>query len=100
MLTQNGNNSNPVKVPLYFKVSTEDQAGRETIQNQINIARTLCPAMGLEIAECYFDDGGSCMIPWGSVPRTAGCPEGLKVGKVRHIHGSLRCPIYANRGLR
>ena len=59
MLTQNGNNINPVKVSFYSKVSTEGQAERETIQNQINVAGTFFPAMGLEIAECYFDDGVS-----------------------------------------
>ena len=68
MFTQNGNNINHVKVALYSKVSTEDQAERETIQNQINIAGTLCPAMGSEIAECYFDDGVSGMIPLGERP--------------------------------
>ncbi len=68
MLTQHGNNTNPVIVALYPKVSTEDQAERETIHNQINISGTLCPAMGLEIAECYFDDGVSGMIPLGERP--------------------------------
>ena len=31
MLTQNGNNTTSAKVALYSKVSTEDQAERETI---------------------------------------------------------------------
>ena len=33
MLTQHGNNTNPVIVALYPKGSTEDQAERETIHN-------------------------------------------------------------------
>ena len=33
MLTQHGNNPNPVIVALYPKVSTEDQPERETIHN-------------------------------------------------------------------
>jgi site-specific DNA recombinase len=52
-----------IKVALYARVSSEDQVERETIQNQVHIANTLCPAMGLEIVASYLDDGVSGTIP-------------------------------------
>lgn len=56
-------NTPPIKVALYARVSTEDQAERETIQNQINVANAVCPALGMEIVDSYLDDGISGMIP-------------------------------------
>ena len=44
-------------------MSTEDQAERETIQNQINVANAICPALGMSIVDSYLDDGVSGTIP-------------------------------------
>ena len=68
MFNQNGNNGSLIKVALYARVSTEDQAERETIQNQIDVAGALCPAMGLEIVDSYLDDGVFGMIPLAQRP--------------------------------
>ena len=63
MMIMNGNGQRPLRVALYARVSTEDQAERETIQSQVEVANVLCPAMNLKIVESYLDDGISGTIP-------------------------------------
>ena len=43
MFNMNGDSERPVAVALYARVSTEGQAERETIQNQVQVANALCP---------------------------------------------------------
>ena len=85
MFNQNGDNATALKVAFYARVSTEDQAERETIQNQIDIAGTLCPAMGLEIADSYLDDGVSGMIPLEQRPEGARLLEDAGQGKFKQV---------------
>lgn len=67
----NGDLDRPLRVALYARVSTEDQAERETIQNQIQVAEALCPAMNLKIVDKYLDDGVSGTIPLEKRPEGA-----------------------------
>ena len=85
MFNQNGDNGVLTKVALYARVSTEDQTERETIQNQVNVAGTLCPAMGLEIVDSYLDDGVSGMIPLGQRPEGARLLEDATQGKFQQV---------------
>ena len=85
MFNQNGENGAPTKVALYARVSTEDQAERETIQNQIDIAGTLCPAMGLELVDSYLDDGISGMIPLEQRPEGARLLEDADKGRFKQV---------------
>ena len=71
MFSNNGEGEAPLKVALYARVSTEDQMERETIQNQVQIANTLCPATGLEIVATYLDDGVSGTIALENRPQGA-----------------------------
>lgn len=61
-------NDKPQRVAVYCRVSTEDQAERDTIQNQIQAAKAICPALGMEIVDFYLDDGVSGTIPFASRP--------------------------------
>ncbi len=69
----NSSQNPPTKVALYARVSTEDQAERETIQNRINVANTLCPALGMSIVDSYLDDGVAGTIPLEE------SPEGIRL---------------------
>lgn len=81
----NPNGGSPVKVALYARVSSEDQVERETIQNQVQIANTLCPAMGLEIVSSYLDDGVSGTIPLEKRPEGAQLLNDAKDGKFTQV---------------
>lgn len=48
---------------LYCRVSTEDQAERQTIQAQLDFLRQFCRLYGLTIAGEYLDDGISGTVP-------------------------------------
>jgi site-specific DNA recombinase len=75
----------PIKVALYARVSTEDQAERETIRNQIIVANAICPAMGLEIVESYLDDGVSGMVPLEQRPEGARLLQDASAGKFPQV---------------
>lgn len=51
------------RVAIYARVSSEDQAERGTIENQIEFASKYCDLHQLEIVEWYKDDGVSGTIP-------------------------------------
>jgi site-specific DNA recombinase len=74
-----------IKVALYARVSSEDQVERETIQNQVHIANTLCPAMGLEIVASYLDDGVSGTISLEKRPQGGLLLEDAKKGKFSQV---------------
>src|SRR5215218_3946933 len=48
---------------LYCRVSTEDQAERESIQGQLDFLRKYCELQGIPIAGEYLDDGISGTVP-------------------------------------
>ena len=51
------------RVACYARVSTEDQAERQTVQAQIDFDRRYCELHGLAIAGFYVDDGISGTVP-------------------------------------
>lgn len=52
-----------MKVAVYNRVSTEEQVGRDTIQNQIDFAMKYCDLHQLDIYKLYKEDGISGTIP-------------------------------------
>ncbi|MTI82094.1 MAG: recombinase family protein [Firmicutes bacterium] len=52
-----------MKVAIYCRVSTEDQAESKTIQNQVEFAKKYCDLHQLTIYKFYLDDGLSGTIP-------------------------------------
>lgn len=85
MFSQHSSNGALAKVALYGRTSSEDQVERETIHNQVQIANTLCPAMGLEIVASYLDDGVSGTIPLEKRPQGALPLEDAKKGKFSQV---------------
>ena len=85
MFNHNGDDSPLLKVAFYARVSTDDQAERETIQNQVDIAATLCPAMGLEVVDSYLDDGVSGMIPLEQRPEGARLLNDARQGLFKQV---------------
>ena len=68
-VNHNGALDKPKRVALYGRVSTEDQAERQTIQAQVDFLRGFCKLYGLEIADEYLDDGISGAIPLHERPK-------------------------------
>lgn len=60
-----------MKVAVYCRVSTEDQADAKTIENQVDFAQRYCGLHGLEISGFYLDDGVSGALPVESRPEGA-----------------------------
>jgi len=85
MFNMNGDSERPLHVALYARVSTEDQAERETIQSQVQVANALCPAMNLTIVESYLDDGVSGTIPLEQRPQGARLLEDAAQSKFEQI---------------
>lgn len=52
-----------MRVAVYTRVSSEDQAERKTIENQLEFARKYCDLHQLEVVEWYQDDGVTGTIP-------------------------------------
>ncbi|MFZ5632199.1 MAG: recombinase family protein [Bacillota bacterium] len=52
-----------MKVAVYCRVSTDDQADSKTIENQVDFARGYCQLHGLNIYDFYLDEGVSGTIP-------------------------------------
>jgi site-specific DNA recombinase len=55
-------------VAIYARVSTEDQAERETIQSQLDFLRRFVDLHNLPVAGEYIDDGISGAVPLGNRP--------------------------------
>lgn len=51
------------RVALYARVSTEDQAERETVKSQLDFLRRFCDLHQIPVADEYVDDGISGAIP-------------------------------------
>ena len=82
------NSETQLKVALYARVSSEDQVGRETIQNQVQIANSLCPALGKRLVSSYLDDGVSGTIPLELRPQGARLLEDARQGKFQSAGAS------------
>ena len=57
-----------MKVAIYCRVSTEDQAESKTIEIQVQFAQKYCELQQLEIYNFYLDDGVSGSIPVSERP--------------------------------
>lgn len=55
----------PQRIALYGRVSTEDQAERQTVKGQIDFLTRFCDLHQLPIADTYIDDGISGTVPLG-----------------------------------
>mgnify|MGYP000946528344 CR=1 FL=1 len=53
----------PDRVAVYARVSSEDQAERGTIENQLEFARKYCDLHQLQVIEWYQDDGVTGTLP-------------------------------------
>jgi site-specific DNA recombinase len=53
------------RVAIYARVSTEDQAERQTVQAQLEFLRRFCTLYNLPVTSEYVDDGWSGTIPLG-----------------------------------
>ena len=53
----------PVKVAIYARVSTDEQADRGTIGSQIEFAHRYCDLNGIHIVKIYQDDGITGTLP-------------------------------------
>jgi len=62
------NHSTPDRIAVYARVSTEDQAERQTIQGQLDFLRKYCDLHGHQIAGEYLDDGISGTVPLDERP--------------------------------
>src|SRR5215207_6054400 len=58
----------PVRIACYARVSTEDQAERQTIAAQTDFLRRYCDLHGLPVAGVYVDEGISGVTPVGDRP--------------------------------
>jgi len=70
-----------MKVAIYPRVSSEDQAERGTIENQVEFAVKYCDLHKLEIADWYKDDGVTGTLPLEERPEGARLLEDAKAGK-------------------
>lgn len=70
-----------MKVAVYARVSSEDQAERGTIENQIEFAAKYCDLHQFEIVDWYKDDGVSGTIPLEERPEGARLLRDAKAGK-------------------
>ncbi|MFZ5650612.1 MAG: recombinase family protein [Bacillota bacterium] len=52
-----------MKVAVYCRVSTDDQADARTIENQVDFARRYCQLHGLPVYHFYLDEGVSGAVP-------------------------------------
>ena len=57
---------------VYARVSSEDQAERGTIENQLEFARKYCDLHQLEIVDWYLDEGVTGTLPLEERPEGAG----------------------------
>src|SRR5262245_61359802 len=94
----------PTRVACYARVSTEDQAERQTVQAQTDFLRRYCELHELPVAGFYIDDGISGTIPIGDRPEGRRLLEDAKSGafsivlvyKVDRLGRSLKALIDAH----
>jgi site-specific DNA recombinase len=81
MPSTNGHGSEPERVALYLRVSSEEQRDRETIEIQRDFLEQYRSLMELEVADVYEDDGISGTIPLHERPEGRRLLEDAKEGK-------------------
>ena len=86
MMQQNG--KSPERVALYARVSTEDQAERQTIQAQLRFLHDYCKLYDLPIAGQFEDDGISGTVPLSSRP------QGMRLLEAASAHAFSTVLIY------
>lgn len=72
-------------VVVYPRVSSDDQAERETIENQIEFAEKYCELHKMNIVDWYKDDGVSGTIPLDQRPEGKRLLEDAKAGKFKTV---------------
>jgi site-specific DNA recombinase len=70
-----------MKVAVYARVSSEDQAERGTIENQLEFARKYCDLHQLDIFDWYKDDGVTGTIPLEQRPEGRRLLEDAQAGR-------------------
>jgi site-specific DNA recombinase len=80
MPSTNGHGSEPERVALYLRVSSEEQRDRETIEIQREFLEQYCRLYGLEAAGFYEDDGVSGTVPLHERPEGKRLLEDAKAG--------------------
>ena len=70
-----------MRVAIYARVSSEDQAERGTIENQIEFAAKYCDLHQLEIIDWYKDDGVTGTIPLEQRPEGRRLLEDAQAGR-------------------
>ena len=59
----------PERVAIYARVSTDEQAERQTIADQLDACREYCRAKGYEVITEFRDDGVSGAMPFDERPQ-------------------------------
>ena len=85
MPSTNGHTTNPERVALYMRVSSEEQRDAGTIQTQSDSLTRHAAACGFEVAEVYADDGVSGTIPLHERPEGRRLLEDAKEGKFQSV---------------
>lgn len=70
-----------MSIAIYCRVSTEDQADRGTLENQIEFAIKYCDLHQLSISDWYKDDGVTGTLPLESRPEGLRLLQDAKSGK-------------------
>src|SRR5215203_2844100 len=81
MPNMNGHGSEPERVALCLRVSSEEQRDRETIELQEEFLEQFCRLYELEVADVYKDDGISGTIPLHERPEGRRLLEDARAGK-------------------
>ncbi len=74
------NDDRPERVALYARVSSEDQAERQTVRGQLDFLRNFCELYGLPVAGEFVDDGWSGAVALGQRPNGRRLLEGAEAG--------------------
>src|SRR2546426_4995078 len=64
----NSNGHAPIRAALYARVSTEEQRERQSIETQIDFARSWCKRENIPLVDIYRDEGISGTVPFEDRP--------------------------------
>jgi site-specific DNA recombinase len=81
MSSKNGHGTEPERVALCLRVSSEEQRDRETIELQEEFLEQFCRLYELEVADVYKDDGISGTIPLHERPEGRRLLKDAREGK-------------------
>ena len=81
-----GNKEKAIKVAIYCRVSTDEQANNSTIENQVRNSKDfLKNNNSYEVYDYYKDDGVSGSIPFSERPAGKRLIEDAREGKFSHV---------------